>query len=90
MATTTEPPPTPRSSLAGGLAVAARLAVCLLPLAAAGGLIAGLISAGTGAPLPAALLGLAAVGALGAWWWWRRRSRPAAATTACGYFGACH
>jgi hypothetical protein len=42
MATTTESPPTPqtwRPAQAGGRAVAA----CLLPLAAAGGLLAGLV-----------------------------------------------
>jgi len=45
MATTTEPSRTRRSALAGGLAVAACLAACLLPLAPAGGLLTGLISA---------------------------------------------
>jgi small multidrug resistance family-3 protein len=86
MAATTEPPRTRRSALASGVAVAAYLAVCLLPLAAGGGLLAGLISAVTGAFLPAALLGLGAVGTAGAWWW-RRRSRPAAATTSVWLFG---
>jgi hypothetical protein len=79
MATTTEPSRTRRSALAGGLAVAACLAACLLPLAPAGGLLTGLISAVTDALVPAALLGLAAAGNAGAWWW-RRRIRPAAAT----------
>jgi hypothetical protein len=43
MATTTDRPPTRRSVLAGGLAVAVCLACCLLPVAAAGGLLAGLV-----------------------------------------------
>jgi hypothetical protein len=45
--------------------VAACLACWLLPVAAAGGLLAGLMSAVAGALLPALLLGMIAAGAAG-------------------------
>jgi len=85
----TDPRPTRRRALAGGLAMAACVAYCLLPLAAAGGLLAGVASALAGALLPAVLLGSIAAGAAGAWWWRRRRPRPAAATAACDCGGDC-
>src|SRR6266540_350396 len=83
MATTTDP--RRPGALPGALAVVVCLAACLLPLAAAGGLPAGLMSAVRGALLPAALLGLATAGAAGVWRCRRRadpRGRPRSATVA--------
>jgi DNA-binding transcriptional MerR regulator len=64
------------------------LAACLLPLVAAGGLLAGLASAVAGALLPAGLLLLAGAGAAGVWW--RRRARAAPVNPQCGCGDDCH